>query len=82
MLEAKHKIHMGCWNVRTLFIVGKASQVGREMRQYGIEILGVGECRWNGYGSNKLRRNYHVFRTKRRDRTQRRSSIYFIRQSN
>jgi hypothetical protein len=24
------------------------------MRQYGIEILGVSECRWNGYGSNKL----------------------------
>jgi exonuclease III len=28
--------------------------VGREMRQYGKEILGVSECRWNGYGSNKL----------------------------
>jgi hypothetical protein len=42
------------WNVRTLFIVGKSSQVGKEMKQYGIEILGVSECRWNGYGSNKL----------------------------
>jgi hypothetical protein len=54
LLDAKHKIYMGCWNVRTLFMVGKASQVRREMRQYGIEMLGVSECRWNGYGSNKL----------------------------
>jgi exonuclease III len=54
LLDAKHKLHMGCWNVRTLLIVGKASQVGREMRQYGTEILRVNECRWNGYGSNKL----------------------------
>jgi hypothetical protein len=52
--EHKHKMHIGCWNVRTLFIVGTASQVGREMRQYAIEILEVSECRWNGYGSNKL----------------------------
>jgi hypothetical protein len=44
LLDAKHKIYMGCWNVKTLFIVRKASLVGREMRQYGIEILGVSEC--------------------------------------
>jgi exonuclease III len=54
LLDAKHKTHMGCWNVRTLFIVGNPSQVGRETRQYRIEILEVSECRCNGYRSNKL----------------------------
>ncbi|VDP98024.1 unnamed protein product [Trichobilharzia regenti] len=33
---------------------GKAAQVDKEMQRYGIEVLGIYESRWNGYGQLKL----------------------------
>ena len=38
------------WNVRTMFERGKCAQVVKEMRRYGISILGVSEMRWNSCG--------------------------------
>ena len=48
MLPQKFKI--ATWNVRTLNQVGKTVQVTSEMRKYAIDILGVSECRWTGFG--------------------------------
>ena len=42
----KVQLRLGCWNVRTMFAIGKTAQVCREMRKYQLEVLGVSECRW------------------------------------
>jgi hypothetical protein len=54
LLDAKHKINIGCWNVRTKYEVSKAAQVGCVMKQYRIEILGLSETRWIGNGKVKM----------------------------
>ena len=40
---------IGCWNVRTMYSIGKTAQVTAEMQRYRISILGVSECRWSGF---------------------------------
>ena len=46
----KKKVRFGCWNVKTLYQLGKTAQMCREMDNYGISVLGVIECRWTGIG--------------------------------
>ena len=45
---------MGTWNVRTLYEAGGAMQVVREMKNYGIPLLGLCETRWTESGQKKL----------------------------
>ena len=33
-----------------MFSVGKTAQITSEMVRYGIDILGITECRWSGFG--------------------------------
>ena len=40
----------GAWNVRTPYSVGKTAQLVAEVKNYGVEILGVSEFRWSGFG--------------------------------
>ena len=40
----------GNWDVRTMYNVGKKAQVIKEMQRYNLDILGVSECRWSGFG--------------------------------
>ena len=42
----RQKLKIGCWNVRTMYSIGKTAQVCREMRRYNLDVLGVSECRW------------------------------------
>merc|ERR1711867_362251 len=49
----KAKLRVGCWNVRTMYAIGKTAQVCSEMRNYRLDVLGVSECRWMEFG--KLR---------------------------
>ena len=51
--KTKVKVAKGCWNVRTMFSVGKTAQITTEMDCYGIGILGVSEYRWSGFGRLK-----------------------------
>ena len=51
----KKGFRFGSWNVKTMFRTGKTAQVSREARRYKIGILGISECRWNGFG--RLRTN-------------------------
>ena len=46
----KTHFRVGSWNVRTMFSTGKTAQVAKEARRYNIGILGISECRWNGFG--------------------------------
>jgi hypothetical protein len=45
-----HVVNIGFWNVRTMFQTSKAAQVASEFRRYGLDILGISECRWSGSG--------------------------------
>ena len=45
LLSPKVCVKIGQWNVRTMFERGKCAQVVKEMRRYGISILGVSEMR-------------------------------------
>jgi hypothetical protein len=53
-LRTDGKTNIGCWNVRTMYEVSKAAQVGCVMKQYRIEILGLSETRWIGNGKVKM----------------------------
>ena len=43
-------IRIGCWNVRTMFSVGKTAQIVAEAKKYRVKVLGISECRWSGFG--------------------------------
>ena len=55
LANPKTKVKVGCWNVTTMFSVGKTGQITAEMTRYGIGILGISECRWSGFGRLKAR---------------------------
>jgi hypothetical protein len=46
-------MRIGTWNVRILKEVGKLEQVKREMKRYGLNILGVSEVTWIGQGEKE-----------------------------
>ena len=50
LLGPKVTIHVGTWNVRTMFAISKTAQVEREMMRYNLDVLGISECRWTGSG--------------------------------
>ena len=50
LLGPKAKIRMGAWNVRTMYETSKTAQIIREVKRYGLDILGMIECRWTGSG--------------------------------
>ena len=54
LLSMKAKTRIGTWNVRTMYEAGKAAQVAKEMGNYGMEVLGICESRWNGCGVFRL----------------------------
>nr|XP_034334819.1 craniofacial development protein 2-like [Crassostrea gigas] len=54
LLSIKANTRIGTWNIRTLYEVGKAAQVAKEMARYNIKILGLSEVRWNERGQVRL----------------------------
>ena len=48
--DMKRKMKIGIWNVRTLRETGKLMQAVACMRNYGFNILGMGEVRWREFG--------------------------------
>ena len=65
--KPKEITNIGCWNVRTLYTIGKSAQLAREMNRYDIDILGISECRWTGYGKVKLNTGESVIFSGRED---------------
>ena len=45
---------IGTWNVQTMYQIGKTAVVGREMRKYDIDKLGISECKWAGFGRMRV----------------------------
>jgi hypothetical protein len=44
----KKKTRIGLWNVQTMLEASHLSQVIKEMTQYRLDLLGLGEIRWRG----------------------------------
>ena len=53
LLTPKDHLNIGCWNVRTMYTIGKTATVMKEMRRYKLSILGLSEVRWTGFGEVK-----------------------------
>ena len=54
----KSRMRVGCWNIRTMYTVGKAAQIAREMERYRLDLLGLSEIRWTGAGCIKMGNGY------------------------
>ena len=46
--EPKVNVNIGCWNMRTLYSIGKSAQLAREMYKYKIDVMDISENRWRG----------------------------------
>ena len=73
LTKPKVNVNIGCWNVRTLYSIGKSAQLAREMDKYKIYVMGTSECRWMGQGKVKLNTEESTFFRERRQHTQARS---------
>ncbi|KAI0230840.1 hypothetical protein LSAT2_018784, partial [Lamellibrachia satsuma] len=49
LLDAKSKLHIGAWNVRTIYDAAKTAQVINEMKSYRLHSLGISESRWTSF---------------------------------
>ena len=54
LIGPKQTTRIACWNVRTLYQLGKTKQLVNEMKRYSIDICGVSEVRWTGNGKLNL----------------------------
>ena len=54
LTKPKVNVNIGCWNVRTLYSIGKPAQLARKRDKYKIDVMGISECRWMGQGKVKL----------------------------
>jgi hypothetical protein len=50
----KRQTIVGTWNVRTLFEKGKLKQVEHQMGKHELDILGMSEVRWLGFGEQRM----------------------------
>lgn len=53
MPKPKELLKIGTWNVRTMYQIGKTRQITNEMDNYNLDILGISEARWTGFGKIK-----------------------------
>ena len=67
LLSPKETIHIGCWNVRTLYQTGKLAQTVKEMHKYQLQMLAVQETRWTGSGKRYLATGDKIIRSGRSD---------------
>ena len=53
--KPKVNVNIGCWNMRTLYSIGKSAQLARELYKYKIDVMGISEYRWRGKKNEKPR---------------------------
>ena len=51
LLTPKATLRLGCWNVQTPD--RKTADVTREFRKYNLDLFGLSEVRWTGFGELK-----------------------------
>ena len=54
IVAPKHRTIIGCWNMRTMAEATQAGQVAKEMKEFGIEVPGISETRWEDIRSVTL----------------------------
>ena len=54
LLTPKHCVKISTWNVQTLWDTANGLKLAREMERYGLEVLGVSECRYTGSGRMQI----------------------------
>ena len=54
LLDPKTTSRFGTGNVKTMNTTGKAELIAKEMREYGVSILGLAETRWLQSGTTRL----------------------------
>ena len=50
LLNPRSNCAIGTWNVQTMCGTSRAAQMVKEMGNYQLDMLGMGECRWTGSG--------------------------------
>jgi hypothetical protein len=43
---------IGFWNVRTMWETGNLRQIEEELATYKLQMIGLSETRWNGFGEH------------------------------
>lgn len=74
VITPKNETILGCWNVRTMYEIGKSAQIAREMKNYRMGLLGISEVRWTGFGKTKLNTGESIIFSGRDD-TQHREGV-------
>jgi hypothetical protein len=54
LFTPKKFARIGCWNVRTMYALGKTAIVAKEMKRYHLDVLGISEVRWTGFGEVRV----------------------------
>ena len=67
LTKPKVNVNIECWNVRTLYSIGKSAQLAREMDKYKIDVMGISECRWMGQGKVKMNTGESIIFSGRED---------------
>jgi hypothetical protein len=62
------------WNVRALFERGKLKQVEYKLEKYKLDILGLNEVRWLGFGEQRMT-NGGIFFYSGRDKDEDRNGV-------
>jgi hypothetical protein len=53
-LDARKRVRVGTWNVRSLTGTGSAKLLIDEIRKAGISLMGLQEVRWLGAGETRI----------------------------
>ena len=67
LVHPKSKVHIGNWNVRTLYQASNASQVSAIMDKLKIDVLGISETHWTGSGKMIIDQNKTILYSGRED---------------
>lgn len=66
-ISMKERTRIGLWNVRTMNESSRLAQIEQIAKNYRIEIMGMCETRWNGYGETRTRDGYTMFYSGKED---------------
>ena len=64
-----------------MYQAGKLAQIMKEMDKYRMDIIGMGEARWEGSGMAKERSGHTVIHSRREENQHRKCINHHVRQS-
>ena len=71
LLNPTSNCNIGTWNAQTMYSTSKTAQIVKGMGNYHLDILGISECRWTGYGKmntkNDKGENYTIIHSGQKD---------------